>query len=54
MRMRFWMVACLCLCLLAPFASAKQKKPHSVGKHPQPNHAVTKVKKSKKSNKIKH
>jgi len=54
MRTRFWIVSCLCLCLLAPAASAKQKKPHAVGKHPKPNHAMSKVNKAKKPKKIKH
>jgi hypothetical protein len=54
MRMRLWIIPCLFLCLLAPTASAKQKKAHPVGSHPKPNHPMSKYKKPKKQKKFKH
>ena len=53
MRIRPFVTACLCLGLLVSTASAKQRKPHPAGKHPKPNHPVTKYK-AKKPKKIKH
>jgi len=53
MRTRFWMITCLCFGLLVPAASANQRKPHPAGKHPKPNHPMSKYK-AKKPKKIKH
>lgn len=54
MRIRLWIVPFLFLCLLAPAASAKQRKPHPVGKHPKPNHSTSKARKSNKARTIKN
>jgi hypothetical protein len=54
MRIRFWIIPCLFLSLLAPAASAKQRKPHPAGTHPKPNHPMSKYKKPKKQKTIKH
>lgn len=54
MRIRFWTIPCLLLCLLASSASAKQRPPHAAGKHPKPNHPMSKVNKSSKPKVIKH
>lgn len=54
MRIRFWIVPCLCLFLLASSASAKQRKPHTAGKHPKANHSMSKVNKSSKPRTIKN
>lgn len=51
MRTRFCVV-CLFLSLLVPAASAK-RKPHPAGKHPKPNHPMSKYK-AKKPKKFKH
>lgn len=53
MRTRFLIVAGLFLSLLAPAASAKQRKPHPAGKHPKPSHPMSNYK-AKKPKKIKH
>ena len=53
MRTRLWLIAVLFLSLLAPAASAKQRKAHPAGKHPKPNHPMSKYK-AKKQKKIKH
>jgi len=52
MPKRLW-IGCLVLSLLVPAASAKQRKPHPVSKHPKPSHSVSKYK-AKKPKKIKH
>jgi hypothetical protein len=54
MRIRLCIVPCLCLGLLASVASAKQRPPHPVGKHPKPNHPMSKVNKSKRQRVIKN
>ncbi len=52
MRTRFWIITCLCFCLLVPAASARQRKPHPAGKHPKPIHPMSKYK-AKKPKKFK-
>jgi hypothetical protein len=54
MRIRFWIIPCLFLCLLAPSATAKQRKSHAGGKHPKANHPMSKVNKSHKPRTIKN
>jgi hypothetical protein len=51
--MRTWIIACLCVGLLIPAASARQRKPHPVDKHPKPDHPMSKAKKPKKQKKFK-
>jgi len=54
MRIHLWIVPCLFLGLLVPGASAKQRPAHPAGKHPKPNHSMSKARKSKRQKVIKN